>query len=127
MRHFYIPDDPETGDHVITAYGCGHPMYDFCTLYLNGEKGLAVVRQYFNPKMKHIWWDNLDRQLAIDIYKQDDFWEYFNEHADEPDENGLYPTVPIRKIMWALRMKPLRKEYWEDDTLHREKFCSYNR
>ena len=27
--------------------------------------------------------------------------------------NGLYPTVTIRQIMWALKMKPIKKERWE--------------
>lgn len=43
------------------------------------------------------------------------FMSFFEENAAEPDENGLYPTVTARKIMWKLRMKPLKKEYWEED------------
>ena len=27
--------------------------------------------------------------------------------------DGLYPTVTIRQIMWALKMKPLPKQPWE--------------
>lgn len=27
--------------------------------------------------------------------------------------DGLYPTVTIRQIMWALKMKPLPRERWE--------------
>ena len=26
---------------------------------------------------------------------------------------GLYPTVTIRQIMWALKIKPLKRERWE--------------
>nr|DAP49012.1 MAG TPA: hypothetical protein [Caudoviricetes sp.] len=26
---------------------------------------------------------------------------------------GLYPTVTVRQIMWALKMKPIQKERWE--------------
>lgn len=36
-----------------------------------------------------------------------------DEHAGEPDENGIYPTVDVRKLMWALKMKPLTKNDWE--------------
>lgn len=38
--------------------------------------------------------------------------EYFDSKAKKC-KNGLYPTVSIRQIMWALRMKPLKKERWE--------------
>ena len=27
--------------------------------------------------------------------------------------DGLYPTVTIRQIMWALKIKPIPKERWE--------------
>ena len=27
--------------------------------------------------------------------------------------DGLYPTVTIRQIMWALKMKPIKRERWE--------------
>ncbi len=27
--------------------------------------------------------------------------------------DGVYPTVTIRQIMWALKMKPLARERWE--------------
>lgn len=26
---------------------------------------------------------------------------------------GLYPTVTVRQMMWALKMKPMPKERWE--------------
>lgn len=29
------------------------------------------------------------------------------------EQSGLYPTVNVRQLMWALRMKPMRKERWE--------------
>ena len=30
----------------------------------------------------------------------------------EEDKN-TYPTVTVRQIMWALKMKPIQKERWE--------------
>lgn len=27
--------------------------------------------------------------------------------------DGLYPTVTIRQIMWALKMKPIQRQRWE--------------
>lgn len=30
-------------------YICNHPVYDNCTLYKIGNKGLAVIQQRYNP------------------------------------------------------------------------------
>ena len=40
------------------------------------------------------------------------FKEYFINRAGEC-KNGLYPTVSIRQIMWALKIKPIKRERWE--------------
>ena len=29
------------------------------------------------------------------------------------NQNGFYPTVTVRQLMWAIRMKPMKKERWE--------------
>lgn len=50
-----------------------------------------------------------------DIYFSDGFHAVFDEYAAEADSVGLYPTIPVRKIMWKLRMKPLRREFWEEE------------
>ena len=43
---------------------------------------------------------------------QPKFKEYFENRAgDCVDE--LYPTVTVRQIMWALKMKPIPRERWE--------------
>lgn len=31
------------------TYSCDHPVYDKCTLYRIGEKGLAVIQQRYDP------------------------------------------------------------------------------
>ena len=46
------------------------------------------------------------RDLAEKIKK------FFDDRAGEC-VNELYPTVTIRQIMWALKMKPLKRERWE--------------
>ena len=38
--------------------------------------------------------------------------EFFNERAGACTD-GLYPTVTVRQIMWALKMKPIPRERWE--------------
>lgn len=99
-------------------YGCDHPLYNACTLYLIREKGLAVIQQRFDPHSKHTFWHQIDDYLIDDIYQQPGFKEYFNKNAGYA-VNGLYPTVTVRQIMWALKMRPLRKEPWETVFDHR--------
>lgn len=113
MKYHYM-----SGDNGYFRYGkvyrCNHPMYDACTLYLKDGKGLAVIQKRFNTKMKVMWWGPINRGLVDAIYFEERFPEYFRTHAGPPDENGLYPTVTIREIMWGVRMKPLEKEFWEN-------------
>lgn len=109
MRYRY-----EKPSLYVSMYGelylCNHPVYDRCTLYKIGEKGLVVIQQY--RKGKFTYWDAVEPCLTDQLYVQPGFNEYFNNHAG-PCADGLYPTVTIRQIMWALRMKPLMKERWE--------------
>lgn len=39
-------------------------------------------------------------------------------HARKKDSHGYFPTVTVRQLMWALRMKPLKKERWETSFDH---------
>jgi hypothetical protein len=95
------------------SYFCDHPVYNRCTLYLIGKRGLAVVQQRHDPVSKTTWWDQIDAWMTDPIYLNPGFWAYFDKRADEADEKGFYPTVSIRQIMWALKMKPLKRERWE--------------
>ncbi len=94
------------------SYKCDHPVYSRCTLYLSDKKGLAVIQQRHDPITKTTWWGEIDIWLTDAIYLHPDFQRYFNNRAGEC-QNGLYPTVTIRQLMWALKMKPLKKERWE--------------
>ena len=40
------------------------------------------------------------------------FFDIRNCRSGEATD-GLYPTVTIRQIMWALKMKPIPRERWE--------------
>lgn len=93
-------------------YYCDHPLYDVCTLYLKSNKGLAVIQEYYLPKSKRHFWSKVDSCLVDELYLNDRFDSVFEQYAAEP-KNGLYPTLTLRQIMWALRMKPLPKEPWE--------------
>lgn len=109
MRYHY-----EKPRFYSTMYGetyiCDHPVYNRCTLYKNGKIGLAVIQQ--RVENKRTYWTELDPWLVDSLYLNSGFWDYFNKRAKESSE-GLYPTVTIRQIMWALKMKPLPKQRWE--------------
>lgn len=111
MRYHY-----EKPDLYLSKYGrtytCSHPVYDNCTLYLIGNKGLAVIQQRFDATTKSTWWSEIDPWLTDPLYLHIKFKKFFDERAGEC-VNGLYPTVTIRQIMWALKMKPIKRERWE--------------
>lgn len=92
------------------TYYCDHPVYSKCTLFKMDEKGLAVIQQRTNNKMT--WWDEIDPWLTDALYLHTKFKEFFDNRAGMCID-GLYPTVTIRQIMWALKMKPLPKQRWE--------------
>lgn len=94
------------------TYICEHPVYDKCTLYKIGEFGLAVIQQRFNSDTKQTKWGEIDPWLTDNLYLHPKFKQFFDERAGKCTD-GLYPTVTIRQIMWALKMKPLPRERWE--------------
>lgn len=93
-------------------YRCDHPVYSRCTLYLIGDKGLAVIQQRFKPRLKYTYWTEIDEWLTDALYLHPKFKEFFDTRAGDATD-GLYPTVTLRQIMWALKMKPISRERWE--------------
>lgn len=93
-------------------YICEHPVYSRCTLFMIGDKGLAVIQQRFDSETKNTWWSEVDAWLTDDLYLHPKFKEYFDMRAGSCTD-GIYPTVTIRQIMWALKMKPIKRERWE--------------
>lgn len=118
MRYHY-----EKPNLYVPLYGrvyiCNHPVYDRCTLFEIGTKGLAVIQQRFDPESKKTWWTDIDPWLANDLYLHEGFVDYFNSYAAEC-KDGLYPTVTIRQIMWSLKMKPIPRQRWETTFDHRD-------
>ena len=111
MRHHY--ERPEFYQSMYgEIYICDHPVYNRCTLYMIGEKGLAVIQQRYDNKTKATRWEQIDPWLTDEIYLHPKFKSYFDKRSGVC-ENGCYPTVTVRQIMWALRMKPLPKPVWE--------------
>ena len=93
-------------------YCCDHPVYNRCTLYKRGEIGLAVIQQRYDEFTKYTYWTEIDPCLMDAVFNNEFFTRYYLSLAGKPVD-GIYPTVTIRKLMWALRMKPLPKQCWE--------------
>ena len=94
------------------TYECDHPVYDKCTLFKMGRKGLAVIQQRYDSRNKNTWWGEIDPWLTDALYLHPKFKEYFDKRSSNR-VGDLYPTVTIRQIMWALKMKPMVRERWE--------------
>lgn len=111
MRYYYERPAEYKVEHG-KVYSCDHLIYSHCTLYMDGDLGLAVIQQRFHRQQKRTWWSEIDPWLVDDIYSQEGFSEYFKKRAGKRN-NGLYPTVSVRQIMHALGMRPMQKEPWE--------------
>ena len=111
MRYHY-----EKPTNYLARYGntyeCNHPIYDRCTLYKIGDKGLAVIQQRFDRRGKSTYWSEIDPWLTDEIYLHPKFKQLFDDRSGE-SVDGLYPTITIRQIMWALKIKPIPKKRWE--------------
>ena len=91
MRYFRDienDDEPVIQPSFKVLTNCPHPAYSSCTLFKIGDKGLCVIQQVYLSESKLTMWTGIEK-----------------------DE--LYPTVTLRQIMWALRMKPIKKQPWE--------------
>ena len=95
-----------------STYVCNHPVYSTCTLFQIEDKGLAVIQQRYDPSDKSTRWGEIDPWLTDDLYLHPKFKSFFDDRSGECTD-GLYPTVTVRQIMWALKMKPIPKQRWE--------------
>lgn len=111
MRYHYEKPTLQKPQYGIT-HRCERPVYSSCTLFRIGKRGLAVIQQRYEPDTKHTYWTEIDSWLTGELYLHPKFKSYFDKRADVC-ENGLYPTVTIRQIMRALKLKPLPRERWE--------------
>lgn len=73
---------------------------------------MAVIQQRFDQKTKSTKWGEIDPWLTDTLYLNNGFKVFFDQRSGECTD-GLYPTVTIRQIMWALKLKPLPKNRWE--------------
>lgn len=68
-------------------YECNHPAYNHCTLYLIGDKGLAVIQQRYDKKSKCTWWSEIDRCLTDALYLHSKFKSVFDKYASTPTKD----------------------------------------
>lgn len=118
MRYHYMKPTMYKSTYGET-YICEHPVYNRCTVYLIGKRGLAVIQQRFNKIKKTTWWSELDPWIVDDLYLHPGFKDFFDKRSDEVSD-GLYPTVTVRQLMWALKMKPIKRLRWETTFDRRE-------
>lgn len=111
MRYHFEKPDIYLSNYGVT-YSCSHPVYDRCTLFKIRNKGLAVIQQRWDAEVKKTWWDSIDPWMTDELYLHPKFKNFFDERSGECTD-GLYPTVTIRQIMWALKMKPIPRQRWE--------------
>lgn len=111
MRYHYEKPSVHSARYG-SIYICNHPLYNRCTLYKISNKGLAVIQQRYDPNTKMTWWSEIDDYLVDDLYLHTKFKGLFDSRSGEATD-GLYPTITIRQLMWALKLKPLRRERWE--------------
>ena len=89
-----------------------HPSYSAFTLFTDGSKGFGVIQQRYNPQFKCTWWGPIDQDLTYYILHSpffDEFWDANARAVGAADNN----VIEVRKVMWGLHMKPLKKELWE--------------
>ena len=110
MRYHYTKKVKRKSIYGI-KYFCNHPVYNCCTLYKIHDRGIAVIQQKVTQN-KYTYWTCIDEYLIDDIYLNENFKRIFDERA-KVSSDGLYPTISIRQLMWALKMKPLKRERWE--------------
>lgn len=111
MRYHY--EKPSVYSSMYgSTYICDHPVYNTCTLFQMNNKGLAIIQQRYDEATKRTWWSDIDPWLTDALYLHPGFKRYFDERSGTCMD-GLYPTVTIRQIMWALKIKPIQKERWE--------------
>lgn len=111
MRYHY--EKPSIYSSIYgSTYTCDHPVYDACTLFKIDDKGLAIIQQRYDSATKATWWSEIDPWLNDILYLHPKFKAFFDDRSGEATD-GLYPTVTIRQIMWALKLKPLSRERWE--------------
>ena len=113
MKGYHVRKSKTNFSDKAILYRCNHPMFNDCSLFKMGEFGLAVVQQRYNNRLKVSWWGPVDGWLLNDIFSEGKFNEVLSSLVGVCDEDGLYPVIEVRRLMYKLGMKPLKKLYFE--------------
>ena len=72
------------------VYVCSHPVYNLCTLFKIGNKGLAVIQQRFDGSTKSTIWTDIDPWLTDTLYLHENFKKFFDERSgcERPGYDG---------------------------------------
>ena len=68
-----------------------------------------MIQQRYDLKTKKAWWTEIDLWLTDQLYLHPKFKAFFDDRSG-PATDGLYPTVTIRQMMWALKIKPISRK-----------------
>ena len=83
----------------LTMYGkvyiCNHPVYNRCTLFQIGDKGLAVIQQRFSHDTKSTYWSEIDPWLGNDLYLHPKFKK---EHGRNENCLWIHNYTGVKKI-----------------------------
>lgn len=112
MKGYYTPLSTTTVQRHSRTVNVEHPLFSSATLFRKGEFGLLVIQKRFNNKLKVSFWGPIDPWLSNDIFEENGFDVVFNKLSGVK-EDGLYPIIEVRKLMYELGMKPMKKEIWE--------------
>lgn len=112
MRYHYEKPLHWRRIHGIT-HRVRHPLFDRCTVFREKRVGFAVIQQRFDPETKRTYWTEIDPWLCDEIFESPEYEYFFHKNARLPDENECYPTFPIRMVMHAMKLKPMKRERWE--------------
>ena len=75
MRYHYIKPDIYASMYG-KLYVCNHPVYNRCTLFTIGSKGLAVIQQRFDAETKNTYWTEVDSWLTDSLYLNPGFKDF---------------------------------------------------
>lgn len=92
-------------DRVLTGISQNHRKVDYYTRQAERCKRIYILTKNRGGiyRLIHRWAKK----------KNQHFCKEGTKLALKTLKDGLYPTVTVRQIMWALKMKPIPRERWE--------------
>lgn len=88
------------------CYKCNHPVYNECTLFKIGDKGLAVIQQRFDKLTKCTRWSKLDPWLTNDLYLHPLFKKFFvaDDLNEDDSKRWMYTYEALKYVSKAFKL-----------------------